>query len=273
MRTLTLFAAVLAAAASPLMAQWINYPTPGVPQTPSGSPNLGAPAPRTADGKPDLSGMWEGENTRPCDPNAENCTDLRISQEFVSLGSSLKGGLPYQPWAAALVKSRGATQGKDDPASRCLPAGVPRTVAIPTIKKFIQTPGLLAVLDEYNAGFRQIFTDGRPLPQDPQPSWNGYSTAKWEGDTLVVETNGLRDGMWIDAIGSPLSDQAKVTERYHRVNYGNMVVELTVNDPKAYTAPWTVKLSYFAVINTDLLDYICLENEQDVKHLTSLAGK
>jgi hypothetical protein len=270
MRTLTLLAAI--AAAIPLSAQWVTYPTAGVPKTPSGAPNLGAPMPRTVDGKPDLSGMWEGENTRPCNANSENCTDLPLSNEFISLGYSLKGGLPYQPWAAALVKTRGATQGKDDPASRCLPAGVPRTVAIPTIKKFVQAPGLLAVLDEYNAGYRQIFLDGRPLPQDPQPSWTGYSTAKWDGDTLVVETNGLRDGMWLDAIGSPMTDQARVTERYHRVNYGNMEVEITVNDPKAYTTPWTVKLKYFAVINTDLLDYICLENEKDAKHLAAVAS-
>ncbi|HUI78344.1 MAG TPA: hypothetical protein VLY24_10515 [Bryobacteraceae bacterium] len=273
MRTFTLFAALLAASSIPLPAQWINYPTVGFPKTPSGTPNLGAPAPRTADGKPDLSGMWEADNTLPCNPDTENCTDLRISKEFVNLGSAIEGGLPYQPWAAALMKSRRSTQGKDDPASRCLPAGVPRAVATPTVKKFIQTPGLLAILDEYNAGFRQIFTDGRPLPADPQPSWNGYSTARWDGDTLVVETNGLRDGMWIDAMGSPMSDQARVIERYHRVNYGNMEVEITMNDPKTYTAPWTVKLHYFAVINTDLLDYICLENEQDVKHLTAVAGK
>ena len=273
MRTLALLATMAVAISNPLSAQWLNYPTAGVPKTPSGSPNLGAPTPRTADGKPDLSGMWESENTLRCDPNGEqNCSDLNVSKEFVNLGSGLKGGLPYQPWAAALFKTRGAAQGKDDPATRCLPAGVPRTLAIPTVKKFIQTPGLLVVLDEYNASFRQIFTDGRPLPVDPQPSWTGYSTAKWEGDTLLVETNGLRDGLWLDALGSPLTDQAKITERFRRVNYGNMEVELTVNDPKAYTAPWTVKINYYAVINTDLLDYICLENEQDVKHL-SLASK
>jgi len=273
MRTWTLCAALSVAISAPLSAQWINYPTAGVPKTPSGSPNLGAPAPKTADGKPDLSGIWEAENTFPCDPQKENCTDLRISADFVNIGQSLKSGLPLQPWAAALLKTRGAGQGKDDPASRCLPAGMPRSVTLPTLRKIVQVPALMIVLDEYNASYRQIFTDGRPLPADPQPSWSGYSTAKWEGDSLVVETTGFRDGLWLDAIGSPLTDQAKINERYRRTNFGNMELELTVNDPKAYTAPWTVKLNLFLVINTELLDYICLENEQDVKHLSSLASK
>jgi hypothetical protein len=131
----------------------------------------------------------------------------------------------------------------------------------------IQTPGLLVVLNEHNASYRQIFTDGRPMPTDPQPAWDGYSIGKWDGDTLVVETAGFRDGIWLDTSGNVLTDAAKVTERYRRVNYGRLEIEITVDDPKAYTKPWTIKLNQLLAINTDLLDYICLENEKDVKHL------
>jgi hypothetical protein len=128
-------------------------------------------------------------------------------------------------------------------------------------------PGLVVILTERNASYRQIFTDGRPLPEDPQPSWNGYSTGKWEDDTLVVQTAGLRDGMWLDRSGSPLTDAAKLTERFRRVNYGNLEIEVTVNDTKAYTKPWTVKVHESVVLNTELIDYICNENEKDLKHL------
>jgi hypothetical protein len=134
-------------------------------------------------------------------------------------------------------------------------------------KKITQTPRLVVILYEYNATYRQILTDGRPLPADPNPSWNGYSSGKWEGDTLVVETTGIRDGLWLDMSGSPLSDAARITERFRRVNYGNLEIEVTVDDSKAYTKPWTVKLNQTIKLDTDLLDYMCLENEKDVQHL------
>jgi hypothetical protein len=242
-------------------AQWLKYPTQGVPRTPSGLSNLGAPTPRTPDGKPDLSGIWEAENTLP--PGI----DLPIGEQFLDIGSRLEGGLPYQPWAAEVVRVRRATNAKDDPETQCLPISVLRTFTYPTLKKIVQLPGLVVILDEHNASYRQIFTDGRPLPVDPQPSWNGYSTGRWEGDTLLVETTGFRDGIWLDKHGSPLTDAAKMTERIRRANYGNLEIEVTVEDPKAYTRPWTVKLNQFIVLNTDLLDYICLENEKDIPHL------
>jgi hypothetical protein len=248
---------------APAVAQWINYPTAGVPKTPSGLPNLGAPTPKTADGKPDLSGIWEAENTI----QESNPTELAISAQFLNIGARLEGGLPYQAWAAELVKQRSAGMGKDYPHSHCMPPGVPEIDALPEWRKIVQTPGLLLMLQEFNASYRQIFTDGRPLPSDPQPSWNGYSTGHWEGDTLVVETTGFRDRSWIDVKGDPLTDAAKVTERFRRLNYGNMQIEVTVDDPKAYTKPWTVKLNQYIVLNTELLDYICLENEKDISHM------
>ncbi len=188
---------------------------------------------------------------------------MRFSEEFLDFGARLKGGLPYQPWALALMKARKEQLGKDDQETRCLPSGVPRLNVHPTLRKYLQSPGLLIVLSERNTTFRQIFTDGRPLPVDPQPTWNGYSSAKWEGDTLVVQTNGLRDEQWLDRNGSPLTDAAKVTERFHRINYGNMEIEVTIDDPKAYTKPFTVKLNQFIVLNTELLDDVCAEHEKD----------
>jgi len=192
---------------------------------------------------------------------------MRIGREFLNIGWSLTGGLPYQPWAAELVKKRMALNGQEDPSSHCMPNGVVKGLTTPLFRKFVQTPGILIILSEVNASYRQIFTDGRPLPEDPQPSWNGYSIGKWEGDTLVVHSTGFRDGMWLDRNGSPLTSAAKITERFRRPNFGKLEIELTVDDPKAYTAPWTVKLNQFIKLDTDLLDYYCLENEKDMKHL------
>ena len=252
-----------AALATPLSAQWLSYPTAGVPRGPDGKPNLAAPAPRSSDGKPDLSGMWGWEDNRPCPP--DGCPDQKIGQEFLNIGWGLKGGLPYQPWAAELVKTRKANPG-DDPQTHCLPRGALRIHTDGLPKKILQTPGLVVILTERNASYRQIFTDGRPLPADPNPSWNGYSSGDWEGDTLVVHTIGFRDEMWLDAGGSPLTSAAKVTERFRRVSFGKLEIEITVDDPKAYIAPWTVKLNQPIVLNTELLDYICLENEKDIRH-------
>jgi hypothetical protein len=248
-----------------LSAQWLNYPTPGVPRTPDGKPNLAAACPRTADGKPDLSGLWMMQPNRQATPNFPGCEPT--AQEFANIGFTLKDGLPYQPWAAELVKKRRAEDRLHDPLSYCLPPGPVRLHTWSTPRKIIQAPGLLLILNELNASYRQIFTDGRPLPVDPNPSWNGYSSAKWEGDTLVVQTNGLRDGIWLDSLGNPLTEGAKLTERFRRVNYGHMEIQLTVDDPKAYTKPWTVTLNHTIRLDTDLIDFVCAENEKDTRHL------
>jgi len=235
----------------PLVAQWLNYPTPGIPRLADGKPSLAAPAPRTPDGKPDLGGIWG----LPCpignavqggfagQPTVHCATEIAIPPEFGNIGQSIKDGLPYQPWAAELVKKTRAANRPNDPMSRCLPPGIVRLEVFPLFRKMIQVPGLLVILNEQNASYRQIFTDGRPLPVDPNPSWNGYSSGKWEGDTLVVQTIGFRDGLWLDTGGSPLTDAARVTERLRRVNYGTLEIELTIDDPKAYTKPWTIKVT------------------------------
>jgi hypothetical protein len=190
-----------------------------------------------------------------------------VSPEFADIGRSLNGGLPYQPWAAEVVKARRAENGRDDPFTHCLPGTVARIHTVPFLRKIVQTPGLLLFLSEANASYRQIFTDGRSLPVDPNPSWNGYSTGHWEGDTLVVDTSGFRDGQWLDRWGSPLTDKARMTEKFTRPVYGTLEIEFTVDDPKAYTKPWTVHVTQSIALNTELLDWVCLENEKDFPHL------
>jgi len=257
--------ALLASTVAHLHAQWLDYPTPGVPKNADGSPNLNAPAPRTADGKPDLSGLWRPERNQKCPP--DGCPDNQMSEQFLDIGFGLKEGIPYQPWAAALVKERSAQNGKDDPTSNCLPGGIVRLHTYPTFNKIIQTPGLTVILSERETTYRQIFTDGRALPDDPLPTWKGYSVGHWDADVLVVDSNGFRsEGIWLDRKGSPLTDAATITERFRRVNYGRMEVQVTINDPKAYTKPWTVTLNEYLALNTELLDFICLENNTDAQH-------
>jgi hypothetical protein len=258
-----LAAAILAAGLA--SAQWINYPTPNVPKKADGSPNLTAPTPRGKDGKPDLSGIWAPVRLRPLNESLEG--QVNATGPFWDFGSVIPGGLPYQPWASELRSQRFTEHSKDNPDVRCMPLGVLQMDTHPMPKRFVQVPGYLAILHERDLEYRQIFTDGRPLPTDPQPAWNGYSTGKWAGDTLVVETIGLRDGLWADYDGSPITTEAKITERFRRVNFGSMEVEVTVDDPKAYTKPWTAKLQWALQLDTDLLEYVCLEGEKDSVHM------
>lgn len=257
---------VLVSTFIPLSGQWLNYPTPGLPRTTGGKPNLTAPALRTADGKPDLSGVWDLEDKLPCPPEGCQCD---VAQQFLNIAWGVKGGLPYQPGMKELAKARVQPPKTDEPITKCLPIGIVERHTEPRLRKIVQTPGLLLILNEYNASYRQIFTDGRPLPIDPQPSWDGYSTGKWDGDTLVVETIGFRDGNWLDAFGDPMTDSARITERFHRVDVGHLDIEITVNDPKAYTKPWTVTVKQILVPDTDLLEFICLENEKDRAHMAA----
>ena len=252
-------------------AQWLKYPTAGVPKTAEGKPNLSAPTPRTPDGKPDFSGIWLTDNTN-CPPSQNPeilvCgSELPMGKEGINMGVSLPGGLPYQPWLAALVKKRTADNAKDDPHVICLPDTFLRAYSLPHLLKFVQTPGLLVMLDEMNANYRQVFTDGRPLPEDAVPSWQGYSSARWEGDTLVVNSAGFRDDLWIDWNGSVITTAAKVQERIRRSDYGHLEVGVTVDDQKAYTRPWTVTLHQRLALNTELVDEICLENEKSSRRM------
>ena len=268
-----LAAIAVAVCAQPTFGQWLRYPTSAVPRTKDGKVNLGAPTPRTRDGKPDFSGVWLTGNPLPCNKaTGEDFLDcvaeLPLSRDGINIGATLPGGTPpYRPEVAELVKKRIADQAKDDPHVRCLPDTFIRAYGLPHMQKFVQVPGLLVMLDEMNANYRQIFTDGRPLPKDPVPAWNGWSSAAWEGDTLVVKSNGFRDDLWLDIAGSPLTEAATTVERIRRPDYGHIEIALTVDDPKAYTRPWIVRLKQQIVVDTDLVDEICLENEKSLKHM------
>jgi hypothetical protein len=246
-------------------AQWVKYRTPDLPRTPDGKANLAAPAPRMADGRPDLSGMWitAPSSALPCGQGLVECgIELPMSREGGNIGASLPGGLPYQPWAAELVKKHMATSSQDDPHGLCLPDTFLRAYGLPHIIKFVQTPRLLIALEEYNADYRQIFLDGRTLPDDLNPSWKGYSVGRWEGETLVVDSAGFRDDLWLDLRGSPLTSAGRVRERITRPDFGHLNIEVTVDDPKAYTRPWTVRLRQQIIADTEIIDEICLENER-----------
>jgi len=252
--------------------QWFDYPTPGVPRLDDGSVDTAMPAPRTATGVPDLSGIWVAAERLldPCSDQSTCITQMDLPADQRDISRSLPDGLPYQPWAAELVAGRTARQSMDDPHARCLPPNFPRAYYFPQYYKIVQTPGLIVMLHEFNASYRQIFLDGRPLPEEPFPYWSGYSIGHWEGDTLVVESLGYRDDLWLDMNGNPITEAARIIERISRPAFGALEVELTVDDPKAYTAPWTVTLRSDGVFDTELIEEICLENEQDVELFESV---
>jgi hypothetical protein len=244
-------------------AQWLHYPTAGIPKTPSGAPDLNAPSPISTDHHPDLSGLWSAEK-KPCPPNG--CADMMINDQFLDIGFGIQGGLPLQPWAAALLKQRTLENGKDDPTSRCLPGSPVQMHTSPFLRKIVQVPGLVVLMSENSALYRQVFTDDRPLPDDPLPYWFGYSSGKWEGDTLVVHTNGMREG-WLDRNGTPMTDAAKMTERFRRPNFGTLNIEITIDDAQAYTRPFTINVKQNLAVDTELLDSACAENEKDWPHM------
>jgi hypothetical protein len=264
--------AVVLALGVSLSAQWPEYRVPGIPRNADGMPNLNAPTPRTPDGKPDLTGIWE--NFREADQkvqsvNAAFIADIRssLTDAFRDIGTSVKGGLPFQPWAADLRKKRVAENNKDNPDAHCLPLGIMQLHTHVDPRRIVQTPSLIVFIYESNYGLRQIYLDGRPAPtNDPQPWWYGYSRGRWEGDTLVVETTNFRDGGWLDVGGSPLTDAAKITERIRRPNFGTLEIEVTVDDPKAYTRPWTVTIRQRPMIDEEMIEFICNENERSSKH-------
>ena len=267
--------ALFCTAVLPLCAQWPHYPTSGVPRTPDGKPKLDGPAPRTAEGKPDFTGIWS--NTQPArlaefgerQPARDSKDPPTGLDQFRDIGTGMKDGLPFTPWAADLKKKRMADISKDNPDAHCLPMGNMQFETHPQPRKMIQTPNLLAIVYEANEGLRQIFLDGRTLPKtdDVQPWWYGYSVGKWDGDTLVVETTGFRDDGWLDINGSPLTSSAKMTERFRRPDFGNLEIQITVNDPKAYTKPWTVTVRQKIWVDTELIEFICNEGERDAVHL------
>jgi hypothetical protein len=252
---------LLLALPSAALAQWGPHTSGRVPLTANGEPDYEAPAPRTTDGKPDLSGVWQGDNAR-AEPKLAFSAGPPVAG-FLNVGQNIEGGLPLTPAGAALLKARRDANGKDNPEAACLPMGLMQFHTQGAPRKLIQTPDVLVILYEASMGIRQIFTDGRALPtDDPQPWWYGYSVGHWDGDTLVVETGGLRDDGWLDVLGAPRTDAARITERFRRPSYGRLEVDVTVDDPKAYTRPWTVRVNQRIMPDQELLEFVCLENQR-----------
>ena len=240
----------------PLLAQWSNRPTPGLPRTPDGKPNLSAAAPRSADGKPSLSGVWV----------------VRNAGALFYITSDLKPE-EIRPWAAALYKQREENFRRETDGIACRPPGPKAGIAVGGYPmKIVQTPNLVVILYEYQTLFRQIFTDGRALPQDANPTWMGYSVGRWDGDTLVVTTAGYNDRTTLDLAGHPHTEALRVTERFHRRDAGHIDLQVTFDDPKAYTRSWTVPVQFDLVPDGDLIEYVC-ENERDAPHLVGKSGE
>jgi hypothetical protein len=253
-------------------AQWVSYPNPSTPHTKDGKPNLAAPAPRTREGKPDLSGIWHPEASAPAElisASGGSRTPPALGSEppnkyFLNILADFEPGPgPLQPAALkAFSELTFVSRGYD-----CLPIGMPMVATDPGPLKIVQTPGLLMVLIEAETTFRQIFTDGRKLPADPQPSWLGSSVGRWEGDTLVVDTAGLNARTWLDAAGHRHSEQLRVTERFHRLTFGRMELQVTLDDPQTLTKPVSFKLNLLLLPDTDLIESYCAEDEKDLKHV------
>jgi hypothetical protein len=331
---------VIAACTISVSAQWAKHPDPSVPRDAQGNVRWTAPTPRTSDGKPDFSGVWQRANSGPprgngrggrqgegggaagrqggaqaapagqAAPAAEATgrpgagtqapaggggdtnaafgggrggVQLEPPTEafpydpngppvatFFEAGGNMTGGLPYTPWAAELRKQRLDLKAKDNPDANCMPMGFLQFHQQPQPRLIIQTPKMILIEYEANYGIRHIYLDGRKLPPqgEPQPFWYGYSVGRWEGDTLVVETNNLRgaedspyDG-WLDVNGSPYSQQAKFTERFRRLDYSHLQIDMTVDDPKSYTKPWTVRVDQRVVPDGELIEFVCNENQQ-----------
>ena len=240
----------------PLCAQWLNLPTPGIPRTADGKPNLTAPAPRTPDGKPDLSGMWQSET---------NPYRFDVIQD-------VKDESIFRPAAEAVFLKNVADFHRSDPVTNCLPGGP--SEMLNGMYRIIQSPAVVAVLYEGGMGrYRQIYTDGRKLPKDPNPTWLGYSVGRWEGDTLVVESAGFNDRSWLDRAGHPHSGKLRVSEKFRRIDFGHMQFQITYDDPETLTKPLTFSLAVNYAADTDMLESVCNESDRNKVHMISTANK
>ena len=252
------FALIVVALSAPASAQWLNQPTAGLPRTADGKPNLSAPAPRTPDGKPDLSGLW-----------------TKISPKYSrNIAADLKPD-EIQPWARTLVDQRRENLGKEYMNVQCVPLGPGYTTSADStgaeMMKIVQTPGLIIILNP-DLTYRQIFLDGRALESAPNPTWMGYSVGRWDGDTLVVESLGFNDRTWLDHDGHPHTEALRMTERYRRRDVGNLDVEVTFSDPKAYAKPWTVAVRAELAADTEMIEWVCNESPHGVEHWVGKAS-
>jgi hypothetical protein len=258
-RTGSLVAAILTIATVPAAAQWLNYPTPGIPRLADGKPNLSAPAPRKPDGKPDLSGIWQMDQSSATKYGTDLLADFK------------PGELPILPGQRpSLGNVLTGDNARETPFTHCLPPGIPTlnfSSAVGYPLKVVQEPDLVVILYEAQTKFRQIFLDGRALPKDPNPTWLGYSVGYWDGDSLVVDSTGFNGKTWLDGEGHPTTEALHITERFRRRDFGHLDLQLTIDDPKAYTKPWAVTETLQISPDNELLEYISNENEKDLQHM------
>ena len=262
-------------------AQWLNYPTPGLPRAKDGKVNLTAPMPRTADGTPNLSGVWHVQPTGLAEMKRLFGNDVdavqvpgmeadTISKYGISVFMDFKPGEePVRKEVAdSLARHQQQSDSGLDNLTRCLPASIPLATMLSEVTKIVQAPGLTLIMHELDNATRQIYTDGRPHPVDPNPSWLGYSIGRWDNDTLVVETIGFNGKAPLDIAGHPRSESMRITERYRRRDVGHLDVQITLDDPVNYTRPFTISVTHLLQPDTDILEYFCNENERDRVHLT-----
>jgi len=274
MKTVVTVALLFVALSATLAAQWPAYLRPDVPRLADGTPDLDAPAPRLPNGKPDLSGVWESRlgpsgalGGRPVPSLGDGAPPLAT---FVDIGRNMEGGLPFTEWGAALRKERMSTNSMDNPDAHCLPPGLMQLHTHSQPRKVVQTPTDMVIMYEANYGLRNIVIDGRPAPDnDPQPWWDGYSRGWWDNDDLIVETTHFRDMGWLDVFGSYFGTGTTITERFRRVSYGRMEIDVTVEDEKAYTRPFTVRVNWRLAPDQQLIEFVCNENEQSSEHLVA----
>jgi hypothetical protein len=255
---LALAATLCSSFAAPSFAQWLNVPDPSTaPRTASGELDLEAPPPRLPNGRVDLQGVWMPDDNR------------YIRDLALDLGDD---GVPYQPWARRLFDERkGGAHSGEDPDAHCLPQGVPKIDFVSYPWKLIETPTSIVMLFETFTFWRQIFTDGRGVDPDAKPAWMGYSTGRWDGDTFVVTTTGFNGKSWLDQLGRPTTDKLRVTERFSRTHYGHMRIDVTIDDPGAYTAPWGASQVVHLRSGWEPLEFICGENNKDIENLPGSA--
>jgi hypothetical protein len=256
---LVLIVSSLASAGGAAFAQWIDHATPGIPRSADGKANLTAPAPRTLDGKRDFSGVWAAERNRP--PAAVG-SGFVGNRHAGNIGIDLPGGVPLTAWGQSVLESRRKAAWLQIPTENCLPSGIPPDMLRPQLPfKIVQAPGVVVVLLEEFNNWRQIHTDGRSLPVDPQPAFFGHSVGRWDGDALVVTTTGLNDKTWLDGSGTPHSEELRLTERIQRLDYGHMEIIYTFDDQKAFVKPWSATVKFELEPDTELLDHQC-ENDK-----------
>ena len=263
--------AVLGACVS-VEAQWLNQPMAGAPRTADGKVNMTGPVSRL-NGKPDLSGIWQVQGEPRAPGGLFGLGESINSRYFRDVLADFKPNeLPLTPAGAELRRQHSLPTAFNPPLN-CLPDGVPHGNLLPEPFKILHTPGVVVMLYEVETTFRQVFMDGRKVPTDPSPTWQGYSVGRWDGDTLVIDTAGFNDRSWLDARGTGHSEEMRVEERFSRRDYGHLDLTMTMTDPKTFTRPITFSVVLDLLPDTDVFEHYCIENERDAAHLPGRSGQ